>query len=338
MRKILTKIWVIPALLFLGCSTKDVFVPKHPKTEKLKSETQIKSLHDYTKNTLTFRELELKYVKKQNFLDDGIRGVWVYYDKSGKKLGKFKKLNKDLAVYGNKLLLIKEKKVIKLPYLVFSATRNDNLIAIVFENNSIGLYDLKQNKMIFYKENQPALGVKYFSAAPLFYNGLVLYPLLNGKVAVVDAIKHTFIRNLFIDDTPINDNIIFLKIVNNQLFMATPRRLVLFNPNFLIHYDAHIKHILSFDKHLYLFLVGGKIIEFNTSLKKLKEINLPFADYFAPSVCNGYIYTVTSNGYLLKISKNLKVTAYSGTKFDTTAPLRIDKCKIYNDNKVFFIE
>lgn len=331
--------FLIPALFFLGCSTKDVFVPKNPKKETLRSENLDKTLQDYTKTALTFKKLQLTYKKTKSILGgDGAKWVWVYYTKNGKKLGKYRKISKDLAVNGMKMLLIKENKIINLPYMVYSATRKNDLIAIVFENDAIGLFDLKKNKLVFYKRNTPVLCAKYLGASPVFYNALILYPLLDGKVAIVDAKTHNFIRNLFVYDAPINDNVIFLKIINDKLFMATPNRIILFNPNFMINYDARIKHVIAMDNYVYLFLVGGKIIKFDTSLKKIKEINLPFADYFAPSVCKGNIYTITSNGYLIKITKNLKVTVYEGTKFDTESPLRIDKCKIYNDNKVYFIE
>ena len=329
---------VLGVFFLLGCSSKDVFVPKKVEKKQLKSKTRIEILNDYTKKNMTFKTLTLKYVKKTSFIDDGVRGEWVYYDEKGKKLGKFKKINEDLAAKGEELLLIKENKKIKLPFMVASATKKDNLIAITFENNAIGIYDTKKNSLIFYQENEPVVIAKYLRAAPIFYNDLILFPLLNSKIAVYDSTNNTFIRNIDLADDNILNNIIFLKIVNNQLFMATPQKIILFDPNYLIDYQGDIKHIIDLDGFIYLFLVDGKIIKFDTSLKKLKEVNLPFADFFAPSICNGYIYTVTSNGYLIKIDKDLKINVYTGNNFDTSEPLRINNCKIYNSDKVYFIE
>lgn len=336
MRKSL--IFSILLLFFLGCSSKDVFVPKNPKEKVLKSQTKNEYLRDYTKKNLTFKTLELKYVKRNSFIDDGVRGEWVYYDKNENKLGKYKKINDDLAVRGDKLLLIKEKKIIPFPYMVASASKKRNFIALTFENNAIGIYDLKKNALIFYQENEPVIIAKYLKSSPVFYNDLILFPLLNSKIGVYDLRGNKFIRNIDLADDNILNNIIFLKIVNNQLFMATPQKIILFDPNYLIDFQGDIKHIINMDKNLFVFLVDGKIIKFDTNLKKLKEINLPFADYFAPGVCNGNIYTVTSNKYLIKISKDLNVTVFEGTDFDTKAPLKIEGCKIYNSDKVYFIE
>ena len=330
-------LFLIPVFLFLGCANKE-FEPKKFSNENLKNKSLNKSLYDYTKDSKTFRVLTLKYVKKTSFIDDGLRAEYVNVSLNNKKLGKFKKVSKDLAAYNDKLLIIDENKTIKMPYMIYSATKNKNNIALVFENNLYGLYSLKQNKMLFLQKGGDVIAARYLGASPIFYQGLILYPLLNGNIAVVDAKSYKFIRNIDISNDSIIDNIIFLKIVNNNLFMATPKRLVLFNPNFLINYKDDIKHIISYKNNLYIFNVEGKIIKLDSNIKKLKEKNLPFADFFAPGICRGNIYTVTSNGYLLKITPDLNITVYKTNQFDTSEPLRIDGCKIYNQDKVFFIE
>ena len=328
-------IYFILPFFILGCSTKE-YIPKHPIDKKLKSKSH-KELYDYTKKSETFRELELKYVKK-SFLDNGVRGVYVYYDEKNHKLGKFKKINKDLAANGDKLLLVKEKKVIKMPYLIYTAVKKGDLIALVFEDNSYGIYSLKDKKIVFFNRDEPVISAKTLNANILFYKDLILFPLLNGKVAVVDGNNFKFIRNIDLSDDFVIDNIIYMKIVKDNLFIATPKKLILFNPNFLIDYKDDIKHIIDDGKDLYIFTVDGKIIKFDSNLKKLKSVTLPFADFFAPTICKGSIYTVTYGGYLLKISKDLNVTAYETNQFETGFPLRLKGCKIYNQDKVFFIE
>jgi len=317
---------ILPAIFIIGCANKE-FEPKHPISKELPYKTY-KELYDYTKNSETFKSSSFGF---------GF-GKEIFYDEKNHKLGKFEKINKDLAARGDKLLLVNEKKIIKLPQLVFSATKKGDKIAIVFENDAFGIYSLKKNKLIFYQKDDNVVSVKYLSAAPIFYQDLILFPLLDGKIAIVDGKTYTFIRNLDISDNSIIDNIIFLKIVNNNLFMATPKKLVLFNPNFLIDYKADIKHIIDDGKYLYIFNVDGSIVKMNTNLKVIKKIKLPFADYFAPSICRGNLYTITSNGYLLKITPALKVTVYETGEFETDEPLRIKGCKIYNDKKVFIIE
>jgi len=327
-------IYFLIPFLILGCSSKE-FVDKSAREINLKSKSH-KELVDYTKKGETFRELTLKYVKPTSFIDDGVRGEYVYYDEKH-KLGKFKKISKDLGANGDKLLLIKEKKVIKLPSLIYLAVKNNNLIAIVFEDNSYGLYDLKKDRLIFYRKDDEVIGAKYLGAFPVFYNNLIFFPLLNGKIAVVDK-KGNFIKNIDISDENIIDNIIYLSIVNDTLFMATPERLVLFNPNFLVDYKTSIKHIIDDGKYIYIFSVDGKVIKLDSNLKKLKEKEFPFASFFKPSICKGNIYTLTYSGYLIKLTPNLDYKVYRVKNLNPAFPLKIKGCKIYNEDKVFLIE
>jgi len=317
---------IIVFLFFAGCSTK-VFEPKKVISKSLKVKRLDKTLSAYTKNTLTF---------KKNALFSKV----VFYDEKGNKLGEFKKINKDLAVNGQKLLVISTKKTYKLPFLIFSATKKGNLVAIVFENGKYALFDTNTQKMKFIYDSDSVLSVKYLHADPLFYKDLILYPLLTGTIAVVDAKNGKFIRYLNISQHQFNDNVIFLKIVNNQLFMATPSKLILFNPNFLIDYKADIKHVITYNNFIYIFTNDGKIIKLDSNLKEIKKINLPYASFFAPSVCKGNIYTVEKQGYLIKITPNLNITIYEGNNFDTSASgeLKLKGCKIYNNSKVFIIE
>lgn len=318
---------IIPFLFFAGCSTK-VFEPKKVESKSLRVKSLDKTLSAYTKNTLTFKSKRL-FSKKA-----------LFYDEKGNSLGEFEKINNDLAINGQKLLVISTKKVFKLPNLIFSATKKENLVAVVFENGKYGLFDTDSEKMKFVYDSDLALSVKYLHSQPLFYRDLILYPLLNGNIAVVDAKEGKFIRYLNISQQQFNNNVIFLKIVNNQLFMATPTKLILFNPSFLIDYKADIKHIIDYKGFIYVFTTDGKIVKLDSNLKELKKVNLPFASFFAPTICKGNIYTVEKEGYLIKITPNLKITVYKGNSFDTDSfsELKLKGCKIYNDDKVFMIE
>ena len=198
---------ILLVIFFTGCSVK-VYEPKKTEHKKLPVNNEYKSLSEYTKNTLTFSTLKLKYVKKSDILDDGIRVEKVYFDKKGNELGKFIKINKDLAVSGKKLYVISQKKVYELPFLIFSATRKDNLVAVVFENGKYGVYDLNNKKMKFIFEGDGVLSVRYLHAQPLFYKDLILYPLLTGNVAVVELNNGKYIRSLNISQNQFNDNVI----------------------------------------------------------------------------------------------------------------------------------
>jgi hypothetical protein len=319
------KYLLVLVLIFAGCSSKH-FEPKKVYENNLKESYRDKKLSEYTYKYLTFEKTKVFFKKKKE-----------YFDENGKSLGKFIKINDDLAVNGDKLLIISQKKVINMPNLIYSATKKDNLIAIVFEDNGYGIYDLEKKDMVFKNSDDGMLEARYIHANPVFYNDLVLFPLLNGNVAVVDLEKKEFIRNLIISEKNINDNVIYLKLVNDRLFMATPHSLVLFNPNFLIHYNDDIKYVINKKNYLYVFTLDGRVVKLDMELKKIKEVKLPYASFSLPGICRDKIYTVEYEDYLIEINDNLNYKVYKGN-FDINAPLKIQNCKIYNKDKVFFIE
>jgi len=320
---------IVLVLFLTGCGKK-VYEPEHTVRKEIPENTQDKTLVEYTKKTLTFTKNKFKLFGSKK----------TYFDKEGHNLGQFIKINDDLAVKGNELYVISQKTEYKLPFLIFSATKKNRLVAVVFENGKFGIYDLNDKKMKYVFDGDEVLSVKYLHAQPLFYKDLVLFPLLSGSVAVVDLNNGKYIRNLNISQNQFNDNVIFLKIVNNQLFMATPSKLILFNPSYLIDYKADIKHVIDYNGYIYIFTVDGYIIKLNTDLKELKKVKLPYASFYAPGICKGNIWTVEKEEYLIKITPDLNVTVYTGNGFDTDwdDELKIDGCKIYNNDKVYMIE
>jgi len=330
---------IIPLLFTAGCSYKR-FEPAKVEKKVLKSSEHYESLDDYTQNGLTFSELKIKEVPKKSLLDDGVEVKRINLDENENILGKFVKINKNLGAYGKEIYLIDENKTYTLPYAVYSATQNGSTLAVVFENGKYGLYDTANQKMSAVFDGDGVLSTRHLHASPVFYNDLVLFPLLSGNVAVVDTAEGKYLKTLNISQNQFNDNVIYLKIVNNHLFMATPSKLVLFNPKFLIDYEADIKHIIDYDGFIYIFTTDGNIIKLDENLKEIKKVKLPYASFFAPSVCKGNIWSVEREGYLLKISPDLNVTVYGGNRFDTLSDgeLKMEGCKIYNNNKVFMIE
>lgn len=324
------RVYLIGFLLFAGCSVKDYYVPKNKMENHLPVKVNYnKKLIDYKGDNLTFQSLVLK----------GKKAIYVNSDLQNHNLGKFTKFDKDVAVYNDTIWILSTNKKYKLPFTIFSLKKDKNLIAFVLEDNRYGILDLNNSKITIFNE-KPALSVRYNFAKPFFYEGLILYPLLNGKLAVVDSKEKQFIRNILISSDEINSNIIFMKIVDNQLFIATSKKIILFNSNFLIDYVADIKHIINMGKFLYVFTSYGDIIKLDSNLKEIKRVKLPFASFYEPSICNKNIYVVEKGGYLLKITPSLEVSVYSGNDFKLGEwdRLKILNCKIYNSNKVFTIE
>jgi hypothetical protein len=311
-------------ILMTGCS-KEQFQPKEVQSVEL-PEKGSPFFYDYTQKGESFRESGL-------FFEDS------YYDPAGRKLGEFKYIGYDLAAAGDRLKDLRTGRVYKLPGRVLTATRHGELVAFVTENNGYGLLNLKTGQLPFYSADDQQFAGTYMPAFPIFYQDIVAFPLLNG-IVVFYSLPQQQVVNRFVITTstsPFNNNIIYLNILDDQLYAATPNKIVVFGSNYYFQYRDDIKHVIDDGKNIYIFTTDGRIIKFGPGLRRLKEVKLKFAQLYAPTICHGYIYTVEKGGgYLIKIDpKTLHYWVLDGPAFDTSDPLRLAGCKIYNDTRIF---
>ncbi len=322
-------------IFIVGCSEKEIFIPSKIEKKNLHETYTSYKLYDYNDNYLTFSKLK----KRDDLCNSEV--VEYFVDDNGKKIRKnFIKIDKDLAANGDKLLVLSTNRVYTLPFIIFSAKKEGNLVAVVFDDNSYGVFDLNDSSMKFYNSSEKVLSVRYIKSSPIFYKDLVLFPLLNGNVAVVDIKNYQFIRSLTISSDDFNNNVIFLKLFNNKLYMATSSKFLMFNSKFIIDYKANIKHILFFNGYFYIFKKNGEVVKLNEDLKEVAKKSLKYADFVSPFVCNGNVYVIEKGDYLIKFDDNLNYKVFSGkySEFDFDKIIKAKNCKIYNSKRVFKVE
>jgi len=317
---------LIGGLFFSGC-TKEQFEPNEVHSLDL-PESSTPFFYDYTQKGETFQKGWLFFEKS-------------YTDSVGRKLKRFKYLGDNLATAGNKLKDLTTGKLYQLPGRILTATRHGDLVAFVAENNSYGILNLKTGKLPFYSADDEQFGGAYLVASPLFYEDIVAFPLLNGIVVFYSPTKNRVVNRFVVttDTSPFNNNIIYLNVIDDQLYTATPNKIVVFGANYYFQYSDDIKHVIDDGNNIYLFTTDGRIIKFNQGLKRERSVKLKFAELYAPTLCRGYIYTIEKNGgYLIQIDpKSLSYKVFDGPAFDTSDPLRLRECKIYNDRRIFKI-
>ena len=92
-------------------------------------------------------------------------------------------------------------------------------------------------------------------------------------------------------------------------------------------FGKHFKIVLSADNNKSVFLPAGFAHGF-LSLKKENIVNYNITNYRSAKHEVSLVWN----------DKDLKINVYTGNNFDTSEPLRIKNCKIYNSDKVYFIE
>jgi hypothetical protein len=310
---------LIAIALFLmdGCSSKKYYVPEKKvlvnKTISLEKELPSKIIF-FTRDDAT---LENGLVIPEN-----------------KKLPKgFVSLNKDLAKKGY-ILLVNDKQI-KFKKLIVQAVKKDNLVAILFADNSMTLFSLDKNKAVLTENFGQLLGLRKFVVSPLFYKDLLVVPTLNGKLAIFNLKTKKLVREIVVSKKDYFSNVIFLAVRNNTLIAASRDNIISIAPGVFVQKEYNIKHIIADDNNIYVFTIEGDIKKLNLELKEIKSIYLKFANIIAPTFVGNNIYFVEygDGTYLIKIDKNLENLKV----YELDSP-SIDDSNVFTKNGILYIK
>lgn len=283
-------------LLFFGCSQKEYFKPLEVNgdvsfSSKLPAEivdTNISAAILENRQILTQKGLStFEYKEDENF---------VGYSED---LYLFNSHCQELLVYDAKGE-IKEKMPIN--FCPVSATIKGGEVAMVGNENTMYLYDLKSKKEIFSKKTNPAIAVNSLIQTPIFSQGKIYYPMLDGSVVIVDKASGEIDKTIVIDSAPFFNNVIFLDVRNNLTLMATAKKLLSLYGNSDYTYDAEIRDVKISGDRIYLSTLDGRIKELDFTLKLLRELKFQFANFSTINITNNTLSVLeTGSGYLIRI-------------------------------------
>ena len=301
-------LFLISIILFTGCSTRSYFEPKKNIQKKIIIKNNLNStIINVTKNIATLKNGET--IPKTTKLPKG-----------------FIALDKELAIKG--YILRVNNKNITFKKLIATAKKDNNLIAIVFGDNSFGLFDLNKNKLIYNYNFNPSLANRKFIAQPVFYKDLILIPSLNGKVGIYDKTKNKILNQITVSKKDYFNNIIYLGVKNDNLIMASRDEIKVIAP--MMHYSKsyNIRHILVDDNAIFIFTNSGEVKKLNFGLKEINSINFKYAIIVSPSIYKNHIYFLSrgDKSYLIKLNKD-----FSNYKI---YPIEYINNQIYSDNKI----
>lgn len=212
---------------------------------------------------------------------------------------------------------------------VVSAKAQDNLLALVTQENTLILYSLTSNETLYQEKGDATYAHDGRLASPHFLNDLVLFPSLDGKVVVVDKNTHKHIRIIVVNTAEFWNNIIFLDVLQNRLVAATPEKIISVSPEVIRNYVADIRDVIFVRDAIYTFTKDGRIILLDIDLNVRKELKFPFA-HFTGAIHGKYIYGIEKEGYLIATDPDLT----SSLTFEL--PDSIDSKIFAAQNKIFY--
>ncbi|UOS60405.1 plasminogen-binding protein pgbA C-terminal domain-containing protein [Helicobacter pylori] len=233
--------------------------------------------------------------------------------------------------------------IIPLETFALSASVKGNFLAVVLADNSANLYDITSQKLLFSEKGSPSTTINSLMAMPIFMDTVVVFPMLDGRLLVVDYVHGTPtpIRNIVISSDKFFNNITYLIVDGNNMIASTGKRILSVVSGQEFNYDGDIVDLLYDKGTLYVLTLDGQILQMDKSLRELNSVKLPFASLNTIVLNHNKLYSLEKRGYVIEVdlndfnSYNIYKTPTIGS-FKFFSSNRLDKGVFYDKNRVYY--
>ncbi|WP_404319575.1 hypothetical protein [Malaciobacter canalis] len=313
-------------IIFTGCSSKKYFEVDD-------------TLGDYESNSASLNDNIKSFNKVGATLDNGEiitkKGVSNFQLPEGFE---FINLSEDTVIstnYLNKILLNKTEHEFSTG--VVAATLKDNILALVFMDNSIALYDINTKNILMKEYYSKSLANDTRIANPYYMGSLILFPTLDGKVIVVSSKSNKVIRTIVVDADSKFNNIIFLDVVNDTLIASSSNKVVSVGAGVVNLKEYNIRDIISHGQDIFIATIDGQIIKTDISLNIQDRRKYKYAKFYALAYGSS-LYALESQGYLINISNDFKSDKIYDFSFDNEENVIAIDDIIYHNDEYFIVK
>jgi hypothetical protein len=299
MKSLIISLTLCGAVLFSGCSHKEVFKPKNVKgdwktagrlTASIEQTSQSAALlangHIVTKEG----EKLLKIPTENRLIN--VSGGWVITQNSANSLELFSENGS-----GEKLLL-------ELNRTVAAASIQDDTVAILFSNNEMALYSLQAKKITFKESSSAPIAVDARIANPYFLKDLALFLGLDGKIVIVNTTDKQVLRSIIVGSEEYFNNITYLNVIENNMIAATGNGILALSQK-EEREKYEVRDIAYTSDGIWLTTKQGEVVALSPTLQYKGKQKFPFAHFVGISVQNDRVYVLEQEGYMIALSKNL---------------------------------
>jgi hypothetical protein len=279
-----------------ACSTKEVYEPKKLSHDWTKTASMDESIIDTSDN--------VALLKNNKILSrNGELNVTVAKNQRVVSLSDHRLIT--AAVDGNITLtstIDGSKEHLELKKTVAGASVQKNLLAVLFANDDIALYDLTTKELLFKEQGGKDIANDMRIVNPYFLNDLVIFSTLDGKVIIVNSKLKKRLRTVIVSSADYFNNIIYFNIADNKILAATSYKLLAMSQK-EIRQKYEIRNILFDGKLIYITTKQGQIIALTPDLQVDSKIKLPFAHFLGMINYKGKLYILEKEGYMIVVDK-----------------------------------
>lgn len=284
-------------LFLTSCSTRESYKPENTDGSISLSERFDSAIIDVNSETATFEEgmLLTKEGIDTTLFPEGYRFVfrnkeWSLALKTGGKVFAVKNAN-----ISRSLDLLKT---------VATASLQGDLLAVVFADNELALYEFSTGTLLFKEPASESTAVDMRIATPRFLNDLVLFPTLDGKIVIVNSNTKELVRTIIVSSEQYFNNIIYFNLVNDTLFAATPSKIYTLGEK-EVRVELEIRDVVVNGKGVWVTTKQGELIALDHNLEILNRLKFPFAHFLGLIVTDDRIYAAEKEEYIIVAPTNL---------------------------------
>jgi len=212
---------------------------------------------------------------------------------------------------------------------VASASVKADTLAVLFADNELALYSLKEKKAFFKDQGSESLAVNRKIVNPYFLDDLVVFSTLDGKVIIVNAKKKKKLRSVIVSADDKFNNVIYFKMIDGKIVAATGYKILTMSEKEIrAKYD--IRTMVYDGKNIYVATKQGEIISLTPDLQLNAKIKFPFAHFLGMIAGKEKLYILEKEGYVIVLDKNMKDYSVHEADFDDGY--------VFVTNKAFYVD
>jgi len=315
-------------LLFSGCSSKKYFEPETTFSASSASKSYGASIVDLSRDGGTLSNGQ--YLGKKGIQPIEVGEGYRFLNENNAYV---------LAANAEGILKIIDKKTkeplraVALHVPVVSATIRNGVIAYILNNNTFGIYLMGQNRKVVENRSERTYAIDTRAASPMFIENLVVMPMLDGKLIIVNISDTENAKVVYISSESAFNNVIYLSRMGNTMVAATPKRLITLGTEGKLEYKANISEVAVDNGKIYLFTKEGKVLALNRRLEVVGTSKFKFAHFSAGTAFDGKVFALDQQGSLIVLNSDLtKSKIYDVGAVDE--PAFITGKKLYKDGEV----
>lgn len=311
-------------LFFAGCSSKKVFDPEDTGDSWDKYESIGEDIIDITSTgaLLDNKKVLGKDSKINVEIEEGYRLIansdgWIISAKiDGKvKLQSIEDSNKN--------------EVLELKKTIASASINEDMLAVLFADNEMGLYSIASKEFLMKEKVGESLAIDSRIASPYFIGGVVIFPTLDGKIVILNPKTKKRLRTTIVSSEDTFNNILYFNVVDQKVIAATAHKILsLDKKESRAKYE--IRNIAYDGKNIFVATKQGEIVSLTANLELNAKLKFPFAHFLGLIAKDDKLYILEKEGYMIVAPTDL--SSYS------IHSVSLDEGFVFVTDKGFFVD